>query len=167
MRFATIPLILTLMLFATIPVSAQSFGSADGLLQGQHLARVSTLHNATISDETVTTAWLPFGTHDAALASERPYAPGRFTAFVLMDTVGVSTGTAPSLTLKAQVALTDTSVAYENRDLTLELAPDGNPLTTVATSQVLPVPVYGGGYIRFVMTIEEAATVKLDLWRVH
>ena len=51
---------------------------------GQHLARVSTLHNATISDETITTAWLPFGTHDAALASERPYAPGRFTAFVLI-----------------------------------------------------------------------------------
>ncbi|GBE30371.1 hypothetical protein BMS3Bbin04_01404 [bacterium BMS3Bbin04] len=167
MRTSTFILLLTVLLLSSTIANAQSFGSASGLLQGQHLARVTNLHNAVITDATVTTAWIPFGTHDESLAGERPYAPSRFTAFVYMDTVGVSTGVAPSLVLKAQVALTDTSIVYENLDLTLDLAPEGNPITSVDIGQVLPVPVYGGGYIRFVMTVDEAAIVKLDLWRTH
>lgn len=164
-RLPFLALFLLTLLHAT-PLSAQSFGDAAGMMQGERIARVTTLLDETLRAETDTTAWLPFGTHVAALAGERPYAPTRFTLFVKVDTAAVPHATAPSIQLAAQVALSDTTIPYEQLDGSLTLASSSNPITTTH-GQSMIVPVYGGGYIRFITTSADTARVRLDLWRVR
>lgn len=146
---------------------AQSWGSATGLIQGEHLARATTVYDAVLRARSDTTAWIPVGTHTAALAAERPYAPTRFTLFARLDTAGVAHAAAPSVTLRAQVALGDTAFAYEQADGSLELVDALNPLTSIAAGRSLPVPLYGGGWVRFLVTSADTARVRLDLWRVR
>ncbi|MBS1260824.1 MAG: hypothetical protein MAG453_00140 [Calditrichaeota bacterium] len=159
--------ILLLAVTLTGSASAQHAADVEGLLQGEHIARTTTLYDGVLKAAADTTAWLAFGTHSAALAAERAYAPTRFTAFVVLDTSGVAHAADPSLTLRAQVALTDTAVAYVNRDGTLELAPPGNPITALDGGRVFPVPIYGGGWLRFILAVDDSARVMLDLWRAH
>ncbi|MCB2198542.1 hypothetical protein KQI63_04005 [bacterium] len=167
----SLPLILVLILLAAFllpcaPASAQSFGDAAGMMQGERIARVTTLLDDTLHAGTDTTAWLPFGTHVASLAGERPYAPTRFTLFVKVDTASVPHAAAPSIQLAAQVALSDTAIPYEQLDGSLTLAPSTNPITST-TGQSMIVPIYGGGYVRFITTSTDTARVRLDLWRVR
>lgn len=170
MHFRDIAILLLLVLVAAILPAlchGQSFGSSTGLLQGEHLARVNTLYNDTLRASSDTTAWLPIGTFDPALAAERPYAPGRFTAFVWLDTTGTNAAAGPSVVMRAELALADTSRPYDHADGTLSLVPSSSPLTGQATGHVLPVPAYGGGYLRFILTAEDSTRVELDLWRTH
>ncbi|MDP8207618.1 MAG: hypothetical protein P9L92_13205 [Candidatus Electryonea clarkiae] len=143
------------------------WGTTTGLMQGERIARVTTLMNDILKAETDTTSWLAFGTHLNAYPQEKEYAPTRFTLFFYADTTDVPNAAGPSVTLKAQIALDDTSgKVYEQRDGSLDLVPDTDPVTTIA-GQVLPVPVYGGGWIRFIVTSTDSAKVKLDLWRIR
>lgn len=45
-------------------------------------------------------------------------------------------------------------------------ASSGTPLSGV-DGAILPVPVYGGGYLRFIVASEDSARVRLHLWRVR
>ncbi len=158
--------VLTLALASSI-VSAQDWNSTAGLLQGEHIARVTTLMEDTLRAEADTTAWLAFGTHTAALAGERKYNPSRFTAFVKVDTAGVSHASTPSITLEAELALSDTNgTTYVQYDNSLSLISATYPLTSTI-GQAIPVPVYGGGWIRFIVSSADSAEVKLDVWLSH
>jgi len=158
-------LILSVSVFAGPPF--RYWGTTAGLLQGERIARVTTLYDDTLKADTDTTSWLAFGTYLEDFPHEREYAPTRFTAFILADTTGVPHAAAPSVTLRAQIALYDTAGAvYEQRDGSLELAPDADPITT-AVGQSIPVPVYGGGWIRFIVSSADTALVRLDLWRAR
>ena len=159
-------IVVLLLLLHAAPLCAQSFGDPAGMMQGERIARVTTLLDDTLRAESDTTAWLPFGTHAAALAGERPFAPTRFTLFVKLDTASVPHAAAPSVQLYAQVALSDTTFPYEQFDGSLSLATSTNPITSVV-GQSLIVPVYGGGYLRFITTSSDSARVCLDLWRVR
>ncbi len=151
----------------SVPARAQTWGTSEGLLQGERLARVTTLLNDTLRAETDTTAWLPFGTHIADLADERIYAPTRFTLFVHADTSGGIADSGPEITISAQIALSDTTgVVYEQRDGSLELVPDSSPIKSTI-GQIIPIPVYGGGWIRLVVASDDTAVVKCDMWRVR
>ncbi len=158
-----------LLLAMLLPVASaawgQNWGTPAGLLQGEHLARSGKVYDDTLRATADTTAWIPFGTHAAALAGERVYAPGRFTLFVLVDTTGVPHAAGPEITLRAELALDDTtSMPYEQWDGSLLLAPDTNPIRSAA-GLVIPVPVYGGGWLRFIVGSADTARVRLDLWR--
>lgn len=159
--------IAALLIVPTTCLRAQSFGTAVGLLQGEHLARSSTLYSDTLKAGADTTAWIAFGTHAADLAAERPYAASRFTLFVKLDTAGVAHAADPQVSLHAQVALDDTATAYIQEDGSLTLAPASNPVTSVDPGSVLPVPVYGGGWLRFIVEAEDTVAVRLDLWRTR
>ena len=166
---ATILLLTVFMvLVSLIPgtLMAQSFGDASGMMQGERIARVTTLYDDILKAASDTTAWVPFGTHLAVLAGERPYAPTRFTLFVKADTAGVTHLTGPSIQVRAQVALSDTTIPYEQLDGSLNLSPATAPITSTM-GQSMIVPVYGGGYLRFIVTSADSARVKLDLWRVR
>ncbi len=146
---------------------AQTWNTPEGLLQGERLARVTTLLDDTLRATADTTAWLPFGTHIADLATERLFAPTRFTLFLHADTSGGIAGAGPSVTVTAQLALSDTSgTVYEQRDGSLDLAPSSDPITTT-TGQVIPVPVYGGGWLRLIVASADTARVTCDIWRVR
>lgn len=162
-------LLLTAVVLLILPASlcAQGFGSATGLLQGEHLARSTLLLQDTLKATSDTTAWLPFGTHRAVLAGERPFAPTRFTLFVKLDTANVNYAAAPRVALAAEVALNDTATAYVQQDGSLTLAPSTAPVTEVAHGVILPVPVYGGGWVRFIATAEDSVAIRVDLWRTR
>lgn len=169
--------ILVVVLFSVVMIAAamffpacahsQGWGTAAGLLQGERLARVTMVYNDTLRASTDTTSWVPFGTHSAAFASERTFAPTRFTLFVKLDTANVAHTANPEVTLSAQLALNDTTVAYEQRDGSLILASATNPIEEVPVGQVLSVPVYGGGYLRFIIGASDSVKVRIDLWRVR
>lgn len=159
--------IASLCLFCALSASAQSFSSTAGLLQGERIARVTTVYDDTLRASTTTTAWIPFGTHLVELASERVFAPTRFTLFVKLDTAGIAHAADPSLTLSAQIALDDTLTAYEQFDGSLDLLPATDPMTTVGVGESMIVPVYGGGWLRFIVTSADTAAVRLSLWRVR
>ncbi|MFH0881658.1 MAG: hypothetical protein V2A56_01630 [bacterium] len=156
-----------LLYFCALSANAQSFSSTAGLLQGERVARVTTLYDGIIKAAADTTSWLRFGTHTADLASERVFAPTRFTLFVKVDTATVAHAADPSITVSAQVALDDTTVIYEQWDESLILIPTTDPLTIAGTGVSLPIPVYGGGYLRFIIVSADSANVRLDLWRVR
>lgn len=158
-------LVLSASVFAGPPF--RYWGTTAGLLQGERIARVTTLYNDTLKADTDTTSWLAFGTYLEDFPHEREYAPTRFTAFILADTTGILHAAVPSVTLRAQLALFDTtSAVYEQLDGSLELVPDAGPITT-AVGQSIPVPVYGGGWIRFIVSSADTARVRLDLWRAR
>lgn len=156
-----------LLYLCALSANAQSFTSTTGLMQGERIARVSTVFNGTLKASSDTTGWVAFGTHLAGLATERAFAPTRFTLFVKLDTAGVAHAHDPSVTLSAQLALDDTSIAYDQSDGSLSLFPTTDPLTQVSPGSSVPVPIYGGGWVRFIVAAEDTVDVKLDLWRVR
>jgi len=161
--------LLSLVLVSSSRVLAQLpyWNTTTGLLQGERVARVTMLYDDTLRASTVTTSWLPFGTHLSNHPEERGYAPTRFTLFVVADTTNVPHASGPEVTVTAQLALNDTTgYVYEQADGSLELAPSSGPITT-SLGQVFPVPIYGGGWIRFVVTSADSARVRLDFWRIR
>jgi hypothetical protein len=174
MKSRIIPILVLLVVVAAISletVEAQTPGrfwnTTTGILQGERIARATNLYNDTLRATTDTTSWLAFGTHLAGYPLEKEYGPSRFTAFFIVDTSGVAHAAGPSVTLRAQIALSDTTgTLYEQRDGSLDLVPSTDPVTTT-TGQSIPVPVYGGGWIRFIVTSSDSASVRLDLWRIH
>jgi hypothetical protein len=167
-RPALLPVLALLLglLAAAAPLRAQSWGSSAGLMQGERIARVTTLLDTVLHAASDTTAWLAIGTHTAALAQERPWAPTRFTLFVQADTAGLGAAAGPEVVLQAQLALSDTGTVYEQADGSLEIAPATAPVATT-TGQVYPVPVYGGGWLRLIAASTDTARVRLHLWRVR
>jgi len=166
-KLGRLGLIILLSHLCSLSARAQSFSSAAGLLQGERIARATPVYNDTLFAEADTTAWLPFGTHIAALAPERVFAPTRFTLFAKLDTAGIAHAADPELTVFAQLALSDTTQPYEQEDGSLALAPTTDPLIRTDVGLVLPVPVYGGGWIRFIVESSDTLQVRLDLWRVR
>lgn len=166
-RIFVTTLIATLVLFCAWSAHGQDFGTTTGLLQAERIARVTTVYDDTLRAASDTTAWVAFGTHNADLASERTFAPTRFTLFVKLDTAGIAHADAPSLTLTAQVALNDTLTAYEQFDSSLDLIASTAPLTETEPGQSIIVPVYGGGWLRFILSNADSARVQLNLWRVR
>ncbi|MBZ0266162.1 hypothetical protein K8I28_16010 [bacterium] len=159
--------ILILLLLLPSLLFAQSWGSSTGLLQGERIAQVSSIFSDTVKATNDTTSWIAFGTHVSSLASERVYAPTRFTLFLRADTTDVPHNADPSISLKAELALNDTTeVIYEQYDQSLQLIPTGMPLTTT-TGQAIPVPIYGGGWLRFIVTSADSAYVDMHLWRTR
>jgi hypothetical protein len=156
-----------LLYLCALSANAQSFSSSTGLMQGERIARVTTIYNDTLRAGSDTTAWIPFGTHRAELASERVFAPTRFTLFVKLDSAGIAHAADPSVTLSAQLALDDTTVAYNQLDGSLELIPAASPLIQVEPGVALPIPIYGGGWVRFIVAAEDTVCAQLDLWRVR
>jgi hypothetical protein len=146
---------------------AQDFGTTTGLLQGERIARVSTVYDGILRAEADTTVWIPFGTHNADLASERIFAPTRFTLFAAIDTAGIPHAAGPSLNLKAQVALEDTAAPYVQLDGSLTLVHSTDPMTDAEVGRSMIVPLYGGGYVRFIAASSDTLALKLDLWRVR
>lgn len=158
-----------LLLFNLIPSHglAQSWGSSTGLLQGERIAQVTSIFSDTVKAASDTTSWIAFGTHNSSLAGERVFAPTRFTLFLRTDTTDVPHNSSPSISLKAELALNDTTdPIYEQYDQSLQLIPAGMPLTTT-TGQAIPVPIYGGGWVRFIVSSADSAFVDMYLWRIR
>ncbi|MBD3166389.1 hypothetical protein GF324_07315 [bacterium] len=163
-------LLLTLLVF-TVTSHSQSFGTSAGLLQGERIARVDELYKDVLKATSDTTAWIPFGTHDLGISqpellTERIFAPTRFTLFMRVDTTAISHDSGPSITVSSEIALSDTAESYVNHDGTSDLIPSSDPLTETG-GRMVPVPVYGGGFLRFIVTSADSAEVELHLWRVR
>lgn len=133
-------------------------------MQADRVAQVRLVFQDTLRASADTTSWIPFGTHLPSLAAERIPAPRRFTLFIKVDTAEVPHAADPSVWIRAEIALTDTAGAtYSQYDGSLNLVPFSWPIETVE-GQSVPVPVYGGGWLRFIVQASDTAAVKMHLW---
>lgn len=157
---------LLLVLLNTATLHAQSWGTAEGLMQAERIARVTTLCDDTLNADSLTTAWIPFGSFLQAFPDERIFGPGKFTLFLYADDSSVNVSGDMEITVQAELALEDTTRTYTQRDGSLNLIPASWPVSEPG-GYALPVPVYGGGYIRFTVESSDTSTVRLDLWRTR
>jgi len=160
--FGSFLAILVLVITMTKSGLAQNWGTDAGLLQGEHLQRVNLIFNEKLESASGYTPWIPIGTFQANLAGERAYAPTCFTVFYSISRTGIENPGDPIFSLIAQVALLDTLSDWKNFDGSLQIHPVATPLT-VEGQYFKPVPVYGGGWLRFKCTSTNKLNVKIYL----
>ena len=165
-------LILAVLLAVAFNAAAQTLSISE-LVYGEHSASLGEICDSTFEAETDTSAWIAFGTYysaDNALVYQRRRAPQRFTLFAWMDTTGTNAAAAPNLFVRTQVALdtagfaADSVYVYENQDST---STSDTLQYRHGIGHILPLTVYGGGYLRLILSLDDTSRVKVDLWEMH